>query len=34
MRITVTIDDELLAGATELTGITERSVLLRTGWKL
>lgn len=31
MRTTVTIDDELLARATELTGITERSALLRDG---
>jgi Arc/MetJ family transcription regulator len=31
MRTTVAIDDELLARATELTGITERSVLLRNG---
>jgi Arc/MetJ family transcription regulator len=31
MRTTVTIDDELLARATELTGITERSALLRHG---
>jgi Arc/MetJ family transcription regulator len=31
MRTTVTIDDELLARAMELTGITERSVLLRDG---
>jgi Arc/MetJ family transcription regulator len=31
MRTTVTIDDELLARATELTGITERSALLRNG---
>jgi Arc/MetJ family transcription regulator len=31
MRTTVTIDDELLARATELTGITQRSVLLRDG---
>jgi Arc/MetJ family transcription regulator len=33
MRTTVTIDDELLARATELTGITERSALLRDGLK-
>lgn len=31
MRTTVTIDDELMAEAAELTGITERSVLLREG---
>ncbi|ORV99037.1 type II toxin-antitoxin system VapB family antitoxin [Mycobacterium kyorinense] len=31
MRTTVTIDDELLARASELTGITEKSVLLRDG---
>lgn len=31
MRTTVTIDDELLRRAEELTGITERSALLRTG---
>ena len=31
MRTTVTIDDELLARAAELTGITERSALLRDG---
>jgi Arc/MetJ family transcription regulator len=31
MRTTVTIDDDLLARATELTGITERSALLRDG---
>lgn len=31
MRTTVTIDDELLARAIELTGITERSALLRDG---
>lgn len=29
MRTTVVLDDELLASATELTGITERSALLR-----
>ncbi|MFC3481961.1 type II toxin-antitoxin system VapB family antitoxin [Kocuria carniphila] len=33
MRTTVNIDDELLAQASELTGITERSVLLRDGLK-
>lgn len=31
MRTTVTIDDELLAKAVELTGVTERSTLLRHG---
>lgn len=31
MRTTVTIDDELLARASELTGVTERSALLREG---
>jgi Arc/MetJ family transcription regulator len=31
MRTTVTIDDDLLARASELTGITERSALLRDG---
>lgn len=31
MRTTVTIDDELLARASELTGVTERSTLLRDG---
>jgi Arc/MetJ family transcription regulator len=31
MRTTVTIDDDLLARAAELTGITERSALLRDG---
>lgn len=29
MRTTVTIDDELLAKATEYTGVKERSALLR-----
>jgi len=29
MRTTVTLDDKLLADARELTGITERSALLR-----
>lgn len=33
MRTTVTIDDELLARASELTGETERSALLRAGLK-
>ena len=31
IKITVTIDDELLARASELTGETERSALLRAG---
>ncbi len=31
MRTTVTIDDELLARASELTGVTERTSLLREG---
>jgi Arc/MetJ family transcription regulator len=31
MRTTVTIDDELLARAAELTGLTERTSLLREG---
>ena len=31
MRTTVTIDDELMARASELTGETERSALLRAG---
>ena len=31
MRTTVTLDDELLKEAEELTGITERSRLLRDG---
>jgi len=31
MRTTVTIDDELVVRASELTGITERSALLRQG---
>ncbi len=31
MRTTVTIDDELLARAAELTGMTERTSLLREG---
>lgn len=30
MRTTVTIDDDLVARASELTGITERSALLRS----
>lgn len=31
MRTMVTIDDDLLARASELTGITEKSALLRDG---
>ncbi len=31
MRTTVTIDDELLERAAELTGLTERTALLREG---
>ena len=31
MRTTVTLDDELLARAAELTGIADRSTLLRSG---
>lgn len=31
MRSTVTIDDELIARASELTGLTERSALIREG---
>ena len=31
MRTTVTIDDELFTRASELTGITEKSALLRDG---
>jgi len=31
MRTTVTVDDELLARASALTGITEQSALLRAG---
>lgn len=31
MRTTVTIDDELLERAAELTGVTERTALLREG---
>jgi Arc/MetJ family transcription regulator len=33
MRTTVTIDDRLVLKATELTGVTEKSVLLREGLK-
>jgi Arc/MetJ family transcription regulator len=33
MRTTVTIDDQLVLRATELTGVTEKSVLLREGLK-
>lgn len=31
MRTTVTLDDELVARATELTGITEKAALVRAG---
>jgi hypothetical protein len=31
MRTTVTLDDELLAKASEYTGVKERAVLLRMG---
>jgi Arc/MetJ family transcription regulator len=34
MRTTVTLDDELLAKAQKLTGIEEKSALLREGLKL
>jgi len=34
MRTTVTLDDDLLAQASEAMGITERSVLLHEGLKL
>jgi hypothetical protein len=34
MRTTVTLDDELLARAEELTGIRERSVLIRDAVEL
>ncbi len=34
MRTTITLDDELLAKAHELTGITERSILLHDGLRL
>ncbi len=34
MRTTVTLDDELLAQATEAMGISERSVVLHEGLKL
>lgn len=30
MRTTITLDDDLVAKASELTGIAERSLLLRT----
>jgi Arc/MetJ family transcription regulator len=33
MRTTVTLDDELLAKAQKLTGIEEKSVLLKEGLK-
>lgn len=31
MRTTVTIDDDLLKDATEMSGLTERSALIRAG---
>ena len=34
MRTTITLDDELLAKAIELTGLTERSILLHDGLRL
>jgi Arc/MetJ family transcription regulator len=34
MRTTVTLDDELLADAEELTGITEKSALIKEALKL
>ena len=34
MRTTVTLDDDLLARAEELTGISERSVLIRDAVEL
>lgn len=34
MRVTVTLDDELLAKASEVSGITDRSALLHEGVKL
>lgn len=33
MRTTVTVDDELVARAAELTGVTEKSALLRESLK-
>jgi Arc/MetJ family transcription regulator len=33
MRTTVTLDDELIADAQELTGLTEKSALLREALK-
>lgn len=33
MRTTLTLDDELLADAAELTGITEKSALVRAALK-
>lgn len=33
MRTTVTIDDDLLTKASELTGVTDRATLLRDGLK-
>ena len=34
MRTTVTLDDDLLARAEELTGVSERSALIRDGVEL
>jgi Arc/MetJ family transcription regulator len=33
MRTTVTIDDEMMANAQRLTGLTEKSAILRAGLK-
>jgi Arc/MetJ family transcription regulator len=33
MRTTVTIDDQLIAKAQELTGVTEKATLIREGLK-
>jgi Arc/MetJ family transcription regulator len=34
MRTTITLDDELLAAAQEMTGVTERSILIHDGLRL
>lgn len=34
MRTTITLDDELLAKAHEMTGVTERSTLIHDGLRL
>lgn len=34
MRTTITLDDELLAAAHEMTGVTERSTLIHNGLRL